>query len=420
MDIAPYNRAPSIVVIGGGHAGGVLVQNLIDAGLGASTTLIGEEGSLPYQRPPLSKKFLMGDITPDSLLLRPRVYYEEHGVRVLTGCSAENIQTDQSLVGLSSGQSIGFDQLALTTGARPRGLNVVGTDLKGVSCLRTVADVEKIRQRFLTAKRIAVVGGGFIGLEVAAIARALGLEVLVIGTQDRLMARAVSPIISDFFLQQHRSRGVEFIFNTAVDAFTGENGFLRRIHYGDKTSDADLAIVGIGVVPNEELAREAGIDCNNGIVVDEQARTSIKNIVAAGDCTTHFNSELDRWLRLESVHNAIEQAKTAAATIIGKARPYNQIPWFWSDQFEFKLQMAGSLHNTDDFILRGNLDEGSFAVFHFLGEALKAVESVNRPADFLVGRQFLNLQGIKCKDAIIDPNSDLKRLVLDYKKSLST
>lgn len=402
----------NIVVVGGGQAGYQVLATLRAEGFDGGLTFITAEACLPYQRPPLSKAYMKGEADADKLVIRPEEFYTSNDIEIIAGVAVESIDRAARRVALADGRTLAFDGLALTVGARPRQLPVAGSDLDGVVVLRDMAHADDIRQRLEACTHVAVIGGGFIGLEAAAVMASLGKSVSVIEALPRLMARAVSPTMSAYFADFHRRLGVEVVLNSQVKALDGENGRVRAVALDDgRKVAADLAIVGIGVVPNQELAQAAGLACDNGIIVDEFARTSDRDIVAAGDCATHPNRFAGGMFRLESVQNATDQAKTAARTLLGKEQPYDTAPWFWSDQADAKLQMVGLCLEESEDVMRGDPATGRFSVFRFAGGALRAIESVNRPGDHMAGRRIFALGRTVSAQQASDENFDLKTLV---------
>lgn len=404
----------SVVVVGAGQAGCQTADSLRQLGYRGAIHLVGEEPYLPYQRPPLSKKFLAGELSAQRLSLRPEAFYEKHKIDTRIGVQASLLDPHAQTLTLSNGEQLNYDRLALCTGARVFKLQVPGTELPGVHYLRTIADVELIKQQADNARHIVIIGGGFIGLETAAVLWRMGktrggCSVTVVEMQDRVMGRAVSPWVSQFFEDLHISHGVNLRLRHGVVALQEENDQLAAVALsnGERLA-ADLCIVGAGVLPNVGLADHAGLHCEDGIVVDEHAKSSHTNIVAAGDCTNHPNTLLGRRLRLESVHNAIEQAKTAAASILGLRQPYRQYPWFWSDQYHVKLQMVGISHGYETIVTRGDPDQQQFSLFYFSHGSLIAVDSVNRPGDHMQARRLLN-EGIPITpEQAADTTCDLK------------
>ncbi len=388
-----------IVIIGAGQAASQAVMSLRSEGYEGPIRMIGDETEPPYQRPPLSKKFLAGEIGFDRVELKPAEFYANAGCELLLSTRVAAIERTKKLVLTSDGREIAYDKLIIATGSRVREINVPGFDLEGVHYLRSVADVHEIQKNFKPGAKMVVVGGGYIGLEVAAVAKKHDISVTVLETAERVMARVVDPIVSHFYERVHREEGVVIRTGVTVAGFEGEGGRITRVVSGEGESfPCDFVVVGIGIIPNTELAHDAGVTVENGIVVDEMTRTSDPDIYAAGDCTNHPNGVYGRRLRLESVHNAIEQGKTAAAAITGKDKPYNQVPWFWSDQYDLKLQIAGLSTGYTEAVTRGNPAEGrSFAVFYLRDGVLIAVDAVNRAPEFMTARQLI------AKQAKLDP-----------------
>lgn len=398
-----------IVVIGGGHAAGQLLVSLRKDGFAGPLTLVSDEPFQPYQRPALSKDYLAGKLEAERLMFRPASFYEAQNIDMRLGVAATRIDRSGKTVHLDDGNTLAWSGLALTTGTRVREINAPGADLPGVHYLRSIADVDAIRAEMEAVKTIVVIGGGFIGLEVAAVARAAKKQVTVLEMQDRVMPRVVSPTVSEFYQRFHKRRGVNIVTGARVASLADHAGRVGAVVCQDSSEyPAELVIVGIGVLPNVELAEACGLACANGIVVDEMARTSDPAIVAAGDVTNHFNPLLRRRLRLESVQNAVDQAKTAAATLQGREQPYAQVPWFWSDQFDLKMQMTGISDGYDVEVVRGNLKENAFSVFYFREGRLVAVDSINRPADHVTSRRLLQKGNTLSREQAADPDFDLK------------
>jgi 3-phenylpropionate/trans-cinnamate dioxygenase ferredoxin reductase subunit len=377
-----------IVIIGAGQSGAQAVATLRSGGFAGAITMVGDEPYQPYQRPPLSKAYLMGTMERDRLFLKPDAFYKEASCEMILGVAATKIDRATKAVHLADGRTLSYDRLLLTTGSRVRKIKCPGADLPGVHYLRGITDVDALREVFVAGRKLAVVGGGYIGLEVAAVAAKRGIDVTVFEAMDRLMARAVSVPVSDFYAKVHRDSGVKVLLNTGVEAFEG-GGRLESVRAGGKAYPADVALVGIGIVPNEELAKQAGLGCEDGIVVDENSNaTGDPSIFAAGDCTRHIGRE-GTALRLECVQNAIDQAKHAATCMAGKPSTYREVPWFWSDQYELKLQIAGIARPSDRIVVRGNPEARKFAVFHLRDGAVAAVEAINAAPEYLVGRKLI-------------------------------
>ncbi|HEY2068508.1 MAG TPA: FAD-dependent oxidoreductase [Rhizomicrobium sp.] len=376
-----------IVIVGAGQAAAQAVATLRAEGFAGALTVVGDEPYAPYQRPPLSKTYLAGTFDRERLFLKPDAFYTEAKCELLLGVTATAIDRAAKTVVLADGRSLSYDKLLLTTGSRVREMMVPGATLPGVHYLRSIADVDALRPAFQSCKSLAVVGGGFIGLEVAAVARKYGLAVRVFEAMDRLMARTCSRPISAFYDEMHRAAGVDIEVNVGVEAFEG-NGKLEAIRAGGKSWQADVALVGIGIVPNGEIARDAGLAYDSGISVDIHAQTSDPDIYSAGDCTRHLGRD-GQLVRLESVQNAIDQAKHAALAMLGKPVPYREVPWFWSDQYDLKLQIAGLPWPGDKVLLRGDPKARKFAVFHLREGRVAAVEAVNAAPEYIVGRKLI-------------------------------
>ena len=398
-----------IVIVGGGHAAGQAAASLRQDGYEGEILVLGDEAHLPYQRPPLSKQYLLGEHGLErGVYLRPEKFYTDRNIEVHTNVTVGAIDTAGKSVTTTDGEVIEWDRLLIATGSRPRFLNVPGSNLDGIYYLRTIADVDRIRQAMQTARNAVIVGGGYIGLEVASVAVTSGLNVSVLEMEDRILQRVTTPEMSEFYHQLHTGRGVNILTNTTVSGFEGD-GRVEKVICGDKSIDADLVIVGIGIVPNVELAAEAGLEVDNGIVVDDHCRTSAPDVYAAGDCTNHPNPLLGRRLRLESVPNAMEQARVAAANMSGGDKVYDAVPWFWSDQYELKLQMVGFSSDGDTQVVRGDKSKNQFAVFYLKDGKVVAGDAVNSPREFMVCKQLYG----KAVDAakLADPATDLKSLV---------
>ena len=379
-----------VVIVGAGHAGGSAAAFLRQYGHVGPIVLIGDEPLLPYQRPPLSKGWLKGEVDAEGLQLKPDSWYAEAGVSLRLGGVVTSLNRGAKTVTLASGEHLPYDHVILATGARARALPIPGADLAGVLSLRTAADAEALKSALGPGKRLAVVGGGYVGLEAAASARALGGHVMIIEREPRVLARVACETLSNFFQDYHGARGVAFELNAGVEAFEGADGHVTGVRLSDgRVVACDVALVGVGAVPNEELARDAGLDCTNGVVVDVEARTADPFVFAIGDVTHRPLPLYDRQFRLESVPNALEQAKQAAAAITGRAMPPHEIPWFWSDQYDLKLQIAGLPFDADTQIVRGDVAAAKFAVFHLKGDLVQAVEAVNAPPEFMAGKQLI-------------------------------
>ena len=379
---------PTTIIAGAGHAGGQTAISLRQAGYEGRIVVCGDEPVPPYQRPPLSKKYLSGELALERVFLRPETFYARNDIDLRLGNAVREIDRERLTVRLEDGDSLAFTDLVIATGSRPRRLDVPGADLDNIFYLRTLADSDVIRNALVAGRRLAVVGGGYIGLEIASTARGLGLEVCVIEAADRILGRVTAPEMSAYYTSAHRARGVDIRLSTSIAAFEGD-GAVEAVDCGDETVPADVVVVGIGIAPEQELAASAGIRCDDGVVVDERCATSADRVYAVGDCTRHPNPILGRTLRLESVHNALEQARTAAANIAGTPTKYEQVPWFWSDQFDLKLQMVGMSQGYDTIVQRGSMDADDFAMFYLKEGVLIAVDAVNRPREFMACRKLV-------------------------------
>ncbi len=404
------SEAP-IVVVGGGQAAVEIAAGVRSRGYQGPLLLISDEDHLPYQRPPLSKAFLQGTIAREKLLLRPAAFFESHRIEVRLAHRAAAIDRTRQEVQLEGAAPVSYSRLARARGARARPIGVPGDGAAGVFYLRTLRDVEAIRASLAEETHVAIIGGGFIGLETAAILRKLERQVTVIEALDRIMARVSSPSVSAFYQDYHEQRGVRFHLGRQVRRFALERGRLQGIEFNDgEVLPARIAIVGVGVLPNIELAAAAGLACDAGISVDEYARTEDAHIVAAGDCTNHPNNLLGRRLRLESVHNAVEQARTAAATLCGMLVHYSQIPWFWSDQYDLKLQMCGIPTGFDTQVRRAGAADNAFSIFYFKDHRFIAADSINRPGDHIQARRLLTSGIALTPEQAADPAFELKSL----------
>lgn len=376
-----------VLIIGAGHAGGTAAALLRQYGHEGPIVLAGAEPAAPYQRPPLSKAWLKGEADLEALLLRPEAFYAEHDIALRTGVTATAIDAAARTVTFADGAVESYDALILATGSTARKLTIPGADRPDLLELRTLADAERLKAALGPGRRLAVVGGGYVGLEAAASARALGAEAVVIERMDRVLARVASETLSAFFTAHHRAQGVEIL--TSVEAVAFEDGGVRLAD--GRLIEADAVLVGVGALACDALARAAGLACENGVVVDETARTSDPAIWAIGDMTFRpIPVHGGRRHRLESVPNALEQAKQAAAAITGRAPPTPEVPWFWSDQYDVKLQIAGLPDGADRQVVRGDVAGGAFAVFHLAGDRIVCVEAVNAPAEFMAGRLMIS------------------------------
>jgi len=389
----------AVVIIGGGQGGFQTAASLRAEGYQERITLIGDEAGVPYQRPPLSQGFLLGKQEQRHAELRPAAFYQTQNIDLVSGKRVTAIDRVARRVTLDSGEQIEYDTLVLATGARNRLL-----PHQNILYLRTLGAAAEIRQRLAAAEDVVVIGGGFIGLEVAAAARTLNKQVTVIEGQERLMARVVAPVVSEYFRGQHENKGVDVLLNAALERIGEKEVLLRE----GMRRPADLVIAGIGVVPNLELARDAGLPVGNGIMVDEYLQTPDERIFAIGDCAESPNPFTGALARLESVQNAVDQAASVAKTIVGRGAPYTAVPWFWTDQYDIHLQMAGLPAGFDQVVTRGDPGSRKFSVFYFREERLCAVDSINRPADHLSARKLIGARTTLSPDQAKDESFDLK------------
>jgi 3-phenylpropionate/trans-cinnamate dioxygenase ferredoxin reductase subunit len=403
--------AAGTVIVGTGQAGFQTAASLRAEGYQEPITLIGEEPHIPYQRPPLSKGFALDQQDIESIELRPQKFYQDHRIDLLTGKNVTAMDRAAKQVTMESGGRIPYERLVLAVGARNRLLPVKGAELDGVRYLRSLDEAMVVKERLKNAQEIVVIGGGFIGLELAAVACTLGKSVTVLEALPRLMSRVVAPIISEFYRELHSSSGVNVLCGATVSEIAGSGGKVRAVVLRDGTRyPADLVLVGIGVVPNVELARDAGLRISNGIAVDENLQTDDENIFAIGDCAEHPCVFARARIRLESVQNAADQAQCVAATIAGRRNRYRALPWFWTDQFDIKLQMAGISQGHDLIATRGDRESRKLSVFYFRENQLVAIDSINRPLDHMIGRKLLAAGVPLTPEQAADENVDLKKL----------
>lgn len=399
-----------LAIIGAGHAAGQAVVSLRELDYQGQITLIGDEPYPPYERPPLSKKLLQGEITPDRTFLRPQEFYQVDGITHRQNCRVEKLDRENRELICRDGERIAYDKAIVATGGRPRRLPLEGSDLSGIFCLRNIQDSLEIRSQLGEGRNMVVIGGGFIGLEVAAVAQQSGIQVTVVESMDRILGRVTAPLISDYVTAFHENQGTRVLTNCQVKAFKGQER-VEAVQLADGEIPADLVVVGIGILPNVELAQDAGLACDNGILVDEYCRTDDPRILAIGDVTNHPNGLLARRLRLESVHNAVEQARTAARTVTGQLQPYNEIPWFWSDQHDMRWQIAGLSDGHDQTVLRGDPDSGSFALFYLKEGRLIAVDAINRTREYMAGRKIIPRFPVIDPVLLADESVDMKRFL---------
>lgn len=406
-----------LVVIGASYAGVQAALTARESGYAERITVIADEQSLPYQRPPLSKDFLLDKVTENGLVLRDEAFFKLKQIDLMLGTRVHGIDRHARRLSINGNNTtFGFDKLFIGTGSHARHLTVPGSDLDGVCYLRSIHDALDLKERLKNAAEIVVIGGGFIGLEVAASASKLGKKVTLIESAPRLLERAVSPPVSQFLLDLHTRHGVDVQLNESIASINGDNSRATSVTTASGTTlRADLVLVGIGGVPNDQLARDAQLKCTNGIVVDDHGTTSDPDIYAAGDCANHYNAHAGDWMRLESVQNAQDQAKAAGLAIAGKTGPYDSVPRFWSDQYDAKLQTVGISRNFDRQAVRGSLENGQFSVFYYRQGKLCAVDSINRAGDQMAARRLIGSGMSPSPEQAADLSFDFKSLLTPIK-----
>ena len=405
------SETETVVIIGGGQAGSECAFALRQQQFAGRIVLVGEEPLLPYRRPPLSKTFLAGEVQAESLLIRAAATYQQQNIECRMGQRVVALDRAAKSVTLDEGTVIGYTHLVFATGGRARALPLPGGDKANVHTIRTVADVERLKADFAPGKRLVVIGGGYIGLEAAAVGIKCGLDVTVVEALPRVLARVAVPEISAFYEQAHRRRGVKFITGVGVQALEGGERIEAVLLSDGQRLPVDVVIVGIGIIPNTELAAAAGLEVNQGIVVNAEARTADPAIFAIGDCAFHENVFFGRSLRVESVPHAMEHGRTAAAAICGKPAAYAAVPWFWSDQFDLKLQMVGLSEGFDSMVVRGDLAAESFCVFYLREGVVLSADAVNRPQEFATAKQLVGLRMKVPEDLLRDESQPLKALL---------
>ena len=401
----------TFVIVGAGQAGAQAAQSLRQAGYDGRLVLIGDEVHAPYQRPPLSKKFLAGEVSADRVTLQPEKFYADNTIECLFGSRVATLHAAARKLTLDDGFSIDFDKALIATGSRSRALPLPGADLDGVVSLRSIADVDGMRPRIQPGQRVIIIGAGYIGLEVAAMTRSLGLEVRVVEAAARVMVRTAPEVVSRYFEDLHRANGVELETGVAVEAIARGAGGELCVTTSAGAFAADWVLVAIGGQPNAEIGGDAGLAIDNGIAVDDHCRTSAPGIYAAGDCTSFPSARYGRRLRLESVQNAIDQAKAAALAMLDQGAPYDPVPWFWSDQFETKLQIAGLGQGADEYVVRGDPASGAFAVAHLSAGRMIALDAINAPRDYMHARRLVPTAGAVDLAALADPAVPLNEAV---------
>ena len=406
------SNAENIVIIGASHAGVQMAVSLREAKFDGSITLISDDPNTPYHRPPLSKAFLK-DENHDSQVLRAENYFEDNNINLLKPVQAVRIDQEASIVILANGDQLKYSKLIIATGARPRPIDIPGIDARQIYQLRDYEDALDLRNAARTHKKAVVVGGGFIGLEAAATLKHLGMEVCVVEAAPRLMGRVVAPQISKFVLDKFQSLGIEVFLDTPISQIDTDNGKVSGVKCADQHFAADIVLIGIGVVPNDELAKEAGLETGNGIHVDAGFRTSAKNIFAIGDVCAYHHWLTGTRIRLESVQNATDQAKNLANTIAGNPQAYRAVPWFWSDQADMKIQMVGLSHNSKSIVTRENPERASLSAFHYdESGTLVAIVTINSPADHMAGRKLIELGISPTEEQAADADFRIKTLLV--------
>ncbi|RVU85963.1 ferredoxin-NAD reductase [Leucothrix sargassi] len=379
----------SVVIIGASHAAVEAISTLRKKGWDGRIVLVGDEAVLPYHRPPLSKAYLNGEMDAEKLLLRSEAFYQDSDVTLMLGRRAESIDREANTITLDGGELLSYDKLIIATGTRARLLPITGSDLPSVFYLRTQADSEAIKANLSAGKKVLLIGAGYIGLEIAASAIKSECEVTLVEREARVLARVTSPEVSEFYQRYHTEKGVDIRLNAGVEKMEAQgDAYLTTLSDGS-TVEFDIVVVGIGVLPNVELAEQAGLACDNGIVVNEFAATADADIYAVGDCSKYRSLIYDRDIRLESIPNANGQARTAAAAICGDEVPYNEVPWFWSDQYDIKLQTAGLFDGYDQAVVRGDISENKFSVFYLKAGRVLAVDAVNAPMEFMIAKKLV-------------------------------
>jgi 3-phenylpropionate/trans-cinnamate dioxygenase ferredoxin reductase subunit len=401
----------TVIIIGGGQAGAQAIDTLRREGFAGRLVLICDEPELPYQRPPLSKKYLSGELAAERLLFRHRPFYDEHGIELRLGLRVSKLHLDLKQVELADGELLDYDRLILCLGADSRRLSCPGADLAGIHYLRSLGDADAMRAAFKPGARVVIIGGGYIGLETAATCRKMGCGVTVLEMADRVMNRVVAPLVSQFFAAEHRAHGINLLCNMRVARIAGAGAVKQVICADDSRYEAEAIIAGVGAVAATSLASEAGLKCDNGIVVDEYCRTSDAHVFAAGDCTNHPSPRYARRVRLESVDNAFEQGKAAALNVLDKPTVHDRVPWFWSDQFDSKLLIVGLSQDYDRQVLRGDPASRSFSVCYLKDRELIAVETINHSKDYMAARKLIADRALMNLDKLPDPSTPLKEAV---------
>ena len=399
-----------IVIVGAGQAAASFISRHVALGGEQPLLLVGEESHPPYQRPPLSKKYLLGELERDRLFIRPLDWYAEQGIETRFDTRVDAIKPDARKIITTDGEEIEYDKLVLCTGSSARGLpDAIGGNLPGVYRLRSIADIDTMSPEFESGRRLLIVGGGYIGLEAAAVARQLGLEVTLLEMADRIMQRVAAAETSDYFRRMHSAHGVKILEASKMTRLLEADGRVcgAELESGE-TIDADIVLIGIGGSPNTELAEAAGLDCDNGILVDATCRTSDSHIYAAGDCSNFLRN--GQRIRLESVQNAADQGDLIARVIAGEDVTYTALPWFWSDQYDCKLQIVGLNLGHDSTVIRPGPNDDVMSVWYYAGDRLLAIDAMNDPKSYAFGRRIIELGKNPPPEVVANPDTDLKAI----------
>ena len=400
----------NVIIIGGGQSGLMTAVSLRQNKFKGSVLLISSENYLPYQRPPLSKEFISDNLNEKQLYFKSAEYFQKNDIKILLNTSVIEINKQQNQVILNSGEEYSYEKLVIATGSKVNKLNL-SCDNNNIHYLRDLSDSLEIKNTLNKHNKIAIVGAGYIGLEIASAAVKKNLQVIVIEMDERIMGRTISKKASDFLYKKHQKKGVEFSLNTTV-VDINDHGKLKRVTCSNgEDLDVDAVIIGTGIKPNIDIAMESGLLCDNGILVDEYCQTSHLDIFAVGDCTNHPNKIYNTRFRLESVHNAVEQGKTACSSIIGISKPYNQVPWFWTQQYDIKLQIAGIYEKNNDFIVRGDIELERFSIFHLKDKKIIAVEAINDNKSFIAGKKLIQKSLEPPKKILENTNLDINNWV---------
>ncbi|WP_432470982.1 NAD(P)/FAD-dependent oxidoreductase [Amphritea sp. HPY] len=400
-----------VVIIGGGHAGSQLISSLRQHKFSGRITLIADEKALPYNRPSLSKDFLSGEKTEHQIALLPDAVFASDNINCMLNTTVTQLNPNSNSIRLSDGSNLNYDYLVIATGSVPRQLDIPGSDLKGIHYLKTLNDAKNLQADIKNANKMVVVGGGYIGLEIAATARKKGLDVTILEMAPRILQRVVAPEVSDFFMRIHTEQDVNIVTNISAQAFKGRSHVKQVVASDGQSFNADIVVIGVGVIPNDALAHAAGLVCDNGILVNEYCQTTQDNIFATGDCTNHFNQVYGRRVRLESVQNAVDQAKTIASCIVGNKKAYNSIPWFWSSQYNLKLQIAGLSQGYDQLVIRGDATSDSVSFFYLKERRVIACDAVNQVSDFMSSKKLIERKIIVDPAQLISTEVAIKSLI---------